>query len=229
MKNKINKSNIFAIDTSTAKLSVALYANNSLHSLTEITSDHSEMLTIVLDKLLKKSRIKLQDINILAVNTGPGSFTGLRVGLSFIRTIAESYKFEKIVTTNSFLMLLYEAKQYIQDKTYSSSEIVTLFPSVKNEFYYCRFRLEKGDAKKVSEESYAEIDEVMKLFCNKKTCYFVIPEGMIELDKINTQKIIKVKFSSDTIIKIFLNDEKFFYSFTSPEKLTPFYLRHTYY
>lgn len=228
MKNKINTSNIFAIDTSTAKLSAALYANNSLHSLTEIASDHSERLTIVLDKLLKKSRIKLQDINILAVNTGPGSFTGLRVGLSFIRTIAESYKFKKIVTTNSFLMLLYEVKQYIQAKTYSN-EIVTLFPSVKNEFYYCRFRFEKGNMKKVSEESYAKIDEVMKLFRNKKTCYFVIPEGMIELDKINTQKIIKVKFSSDTIIKILLNDEKFFYSFTSSEKLTPFYLRHTYY
>lgn len=49
--------------------------------------EKSQMLLSFIDKLLKKRKKKISDIKEIEVNTGPGSFTGLRVGVSVANTI----------------------------------------------------------------------------------------------------------------------------------------------
>ncbi|MGB6881722.1 MAG: tRNA (adenosine(37)-N6)-threonylcarbamoyltransferase complex dimerization subunit type 1 TsaB [Microgenomates group bacterium] len=49
---------------------------------TEARKEKSQKLLPFIDELLKKKRKKLEDITEIEVNTGPGSFTGLRVGVS---------------------------------------------------------------------------------------------------------------------------------------------------
>jgi len=51
-------------------------------------SSHSERITFELEELLKKSKRELSAIELLVVNIGPGSFTGIRVGLSFARSLS---------------------------------------------------------------------------------------------------------------------------------------------
>ena len=46
---------------------------------------HSDVLAITVEKLLKKTRLKPKDIDLYAVSIGPGSFTGLRIGVAFIK------------------------------------------------------------------------------------------------------------------------------------------------
>lgn len=48
---------------------------------------HSQMVLPMIEELLKKSNKSLKDITKIEVNTGPGSFTGLRVGVSIANTI----------------------------------------------------------------------------------------------------------------------------------------------
>jgi tRNA threonylcarbamoyladenosine biosynthesis protein TsaB len=54
----------------------------------EARQDKSQKLLPFLHDLLKKEKINIKDISEIKVNTGPGSFTGLRVGLSVANTIA---------------------------------------------------------------------------------------------------------------------------------------------
>lgn len=49
---------------------------------TEARKEKSQKILPFIDKLLKKKRKKITDITEIEVNTGPGSFTGLRVGVS---------------------------------------------------------------------------------------------------------------------------------------------------
>lgn len=49
--------------------------------------DKSETLLSSIDKALRKKKIKLEDLSGLEVNTGPGSFTGLRIGVSVAITL----------------------------------------------------------------------------------------------------------------------------------------------
>ena len=50
---------------------------------------HSENLMPLLDKILKKNNIALKNIKLIACSVGPGSFTGIRIGIASIKPIAE--------------------------------------------------------------------------------------------------------------------------------------------
>jgi tRNA threonylcarbamoyl adenosine modification protein YeaZ len=49
---------------------------------------HSELATVKLEELLAQTQLKLSDLTHIAVNVGPGSFTGIRVGINLARTLA---------------------------------------------------------------------------------------------------------------------------------------------
>ncbi len=78
---------ILGIDTSTPLGSVALLNKGHLISeaVLEGSPAYSDKLLSGVDQLLNQSGIKLNDIEGYAITTGPGSFTGLRVGISLVK------------------------------------------------------------------------------------------------------------------------------------------------
>jgi tRNA threonylcarbamoyladenosine biosynthesis protein TsaB len=82
-----------AIDTCEPRGSVAIRRNGSLVSICkhEDGSDYSEWLLPSVDRVLAEGATSLDRVNLLAVATGPGSFTGLRVGLTTVKAWAEVY------------------------------------------------------------------------------------------------------------------------------------------
>ena len=85
---------ILAVDTTTGSGSVALLDDRRL--LAEINAEsgltHSAHLLRSVDFLLKKSGLQIQDIDGFAVAAGPGSFTGIRIGLSTVKAFAFASK-----------------------------------------------------------------------------------------------------------------------------------------
>lgn len=83
---------ILSIDTSSHHGSIALVRGR--HPLAIYGADsrdtHSTRLITEIDMVLAKARIKLEELDALAVITGPGSFTGLRIGLSTIKGLARA-------------------------------------------------------------------------------------------------------------------------------------------
>jgi len=76
---------ILHIETSTKVCSVALSLNGKTISLKETEEDgysHGENLTLFIQDVLKQADISLKDINAVSVASGPGSYTGLRIGVS---------------------------------------------------------------------------------------------------------------------------------------------------
>lgn len=75
--------NVLAIDTSNEYLSLALGCNgNHYQQLLKAGNKQSELILPEIDKLIKFAKINLAQIDLIAYNQGPGSFTGLRIGLS---------------------------------------------------------------------------------------------------------------------------------------------------
>jgi tRNA threonylcarbamoyladenosine biosynthesis protein TsaB len=81
--------NILAFSTSTSFLSVAVKKGKS--SILEQTEPgsfaHAEKLLPSIDQLLRKAKLKLQNIDTFLIDRGPGSFTGLRIGFSTLKGI----------------------------------------------------------------------------------------------------------------------------------------------
>lgn len=83
---------VLAIDTSEANCSAALLSENgqSFVASEPLGRGHAERLLPMIEELLAKAKIAYADINRIAVTTGPGTFTGLRIGLSVARGLALS-------------------------------------------------------------------------------------------------------------------------------------------
>jgi tRNA threonylcarbamoyladenosine biosynthesis protein TsaB len=75
---------ILNIETATAVCSVALAKDGQLLELKESNTknNHSTVLTLFIDDVIKRANISLPDIDAIAVSEGPGSYTGLRIGVA---------------------------------------------------------------------------------------------------------------------------------------------------
>jgi tRNA threonylcarbamoyl adenosine modification protein YeaZ len=80
---------LLAIDTAAPRLQLALLRGDSIDvSIDEIAQGHAEILFDRIAALLARNGVAYGDLTRLAVTTGPGSFTGLRIGLSAARGLA---------------------------------------------------------------------------------------------------------------------------------------------
>ena len=82
--------NYIAIETSTNICSVGIFRSNTMIDLieSEEKNSHSKELANSVKKIIDKNKISIKSINYIALSSGPGSFTGLRIGSSFAKGIA---------------------------------------------------------------------------------------------------------------------------------------------
>lgn len=82
---------ILSIETSTRNCSVALSNNESLLSLRETEgNEHAARIALFVDEVLRDAGKQCPDIEAVAVSAGPGSYTGLRIGVSMAKGLAYS-------------------------------------------------------------------------------------------------------------------------------------------
>ena len=81
---------ILSIETSTSICSVAIHEQGELLALAEIKEPgaHAEKLLLLVDELFEKAGLSFADLDAVAVSQGPGSYTGLRIGVSTAKGIA---------------------------------------------------------------------------------------------------------------------------------------------
>ena len=77
------------IETATNICSVAISENDKLKAISEEADmmRHSEIITLLIDKVFKKADITVEDLAAVSLSEGPGSYTSLRVGMSAAKAI----------------------------------------------------------------------------------------------------------------------------------------------
>ncbi|MDO5556372.1 MAG: tRNA (adenosine(37)-N6)-threonylcarbamoyltransferase complex dimerization subunit type 1 TsaB [Clostridia bacterium] len=104
---------ILSISTSSKIASVAISEN--LNCIKELNIDnlktHSETLIPLIEQLLDTVKITLTDINLIACDIGPGSFTGIRIAIATVKAIAQSLDIP-IVEVSSLEALSYNVQNH---------------------------------------------------------------------------------------------------------------------
>lgn len=121
--------NILAIETTGAKASVALINENGEVS-SEVSDDkmnHLQNLIPIIDNLLKKRKLSIDNIDYIAVSEGPGSFTGIRIGVASARALAQALEV-KTIAVPTLLSFLYNAYDY-------NGIICPIFDARRNQVY----------------------------------------------------------------------------------------------
>jgi len=105
---------ILAIETSSDICGISFIENGTfIDSVDEEKSkQHAEVLPQLYKKLQSKTNFSLSNIDALAVSIGPGSFTGLRIGLSFTKGLAFS-KNLPIIPISTMMALAYNSRKFL--------------------------------------------------------------------------------------------------------------------
>ena len=146
---------ILAIDTSTMLGGIAIMDEITLIAETRLNvkSTHSERLMTEIEHCLKQSSLKISDIDVFAVAIGPGSFTGLRIGLSTVKGL--SYATGKPIVSVPTLDAL------ALNFPYSRYPVCTMLDARKKEVYAALFKWEDDNFKKLINETSVNPEEFM--------------------------------------------------------------------
>ena len=124
---------ILAIDTSSKICGVTILEDNEV--LINLSNDdektHSVKLMPMIDEAFKNTNLSLDDISLLACCTGPGSFTGVRIGIATIKAFADVKKLP-VVGVTSLESLAYNLFDALQ-----ASSLVCALIDAKNNNVYC--------------------------------------------------------------------------------------------
>ena len=138
--------NILAFDTSTEKFSICILKNNRvvLNLSKILNKTYSKFLIPILKKSLEKTKLDIKEINYIIISLGPGSFTGVRIGIAAAKGLGIPHKIS-ISGFNNMDILVNSIDNNIKDK-----KIVTIIKSKKSDYYFQVFDSKKKPIKKIS-------------------------------------------------------------------------------
>jgi tRNA threonylcarbamoyladenosine biosynthesis protein TsaB len=156
---------VLGIDTSTPCGSIGLIDGKSVISeyLLNVSVTHSERLLVAIDLVLRKAGCALDDLEGFAISLGPGSFTGIRIGVSTVKGLA--YAVQKPVVGVSTLDVL--ASQ-VSPTPYL---ICPIIDARKGEVYSAFYRYEELDRLKRLSEFQAIRPGVLSRMLNERTIF----------------------------------------------------------
>lgn len=133
-----SKIRILALDTSSQVSSVALCEEDSLvaESTLNVRSTHSQGLLNQIDTLLKAAGWALTDLDLLAVVSGPGAFTGVRIGVATVKGLAHILRVP-VVTVSSLTAVA-------MNLPLQALPVCVFIDARKKEVYTQLFSLEEG-------------------------------------------------------------------------------------
>ena len=160
------------IETATDVCSVALSRGSEIIGLKEEAggNNHAKNLLPFVDEVLKQSGVSMSEINGVAVSIGPGSYTGLRIGVSTAKGIAYTAGIP-VMAISTLESIAQGAKALWSETSTESVQIVPMIDARRMEVFTTRFDydmqpLEEVSSKIVDENTFAELLSGQKvLFC----------------------------------------------------------------
>ena len=181
---------LLGIESSSRKLSVGLMKDKIFSELfSEKINDTANSLPILSKQLINKALLSFEDLDAICISAGPGSFTGLRIGMSYAKGIALALNIP-IVPISTFDSLAHDN---------TVKKLSVLIYSHGNTFYICEYNLDNGKLSKSTEPKVILKENVLKLSQN---IVFNGPQNIFEDLKAHNLKIEFKELSVENIIKI---------------------------
>lgn len=180
-----------AVDTSSKICAVAILEDNN--KIDEISLDngktHSENLMPILKEVLERNNLKLSDFNLISVSVGPGSFTGIRIGIASIKPLAEVYNLP-VASVTSLESLARNVENVEFDTT-----IISLIDARNNQVYAGVFDNDYN----LKEEEIAEDIEVVLKKAEKFSKIVFVGDGAVLHKDLISERLVnnEIKFTDN--------------------------------
>lgn len=208
---------VLAIDTSTMISTVTISEDDKIIGDFNVNQEktHSESLVPMIETLLKLLGLELSDIDLFAIAQGPGSFTGLRISMAVIKTLAQVTE-KKIIPVSTL--------EALANKSSSERHKVALLDARGNRVYGVLFSPDLKE--EIIKEDLYTIEDFSKKVNDLGVEVDIIGEiGKKYKDKFQKGRILPINFNScigSTLIKLALEKKDEDHDLFS---LVPNYLR----
>lgn len=212
---------ILSVETARNICAVALTEDDKLikEKILDDGNTHSVKLMPLIDKLLSETNIKISDIDLFACDIGPGSFTGIRIGVSTIKAFMDVTN-KKALGITSLENLAYNI---------DTEDIVCALIDAKNEnVYYGFFKKENEKYSPIYDLNFDNINKVIEIAKNINKKIFFVGDGsiaykdMIECELENAKVLEKSNLNARNIGKIAFRRSN---QAVDTNNLNPMYLR----
>ncbi len=162
---------ILALDTSSFPASVAIGDDGILMGEYIIRNQrkHSQNIMMMTERLFDDLVMDISEIDVFAVTSGPGSFTGLRIGISSVRAFAQAMG-KPVAAVNTLESLAYNLPL-------SDSIIVPMLDARRDEVFTASYKFEDGIAQELTPPCVMTIDEIKGKYKNENV--IIIGDGAI--------------------------------------------------
>ena len=162
---------IICIETATNLCSVALCDSSGVLSVKESNDQrsHASMLTVFIGDILKENGIESSALEAVAVSKGPGSYTGLRIGVSVAKGIAFAASIPLIGIETTFSMFMGMRDRILNTNNSDTPFIFCpMLDARRMEVYYALYessgeKIKDISAEIITEDSFSELPESKKL------------------------------------------------------------------
>lgn len=146
---------VLGIDTSSLSTSVAVIEDDKLICEYSINTKktHSQKLMLMLENMLLISDISINDIDLIAVCEGPGSFTGLRIGMSTAKAISNVRNIP-IVVVDALTIIA-------QNIELTDKKICAILDAQRTQVYCKKFEYKENKLTQISEIEVVEIEDLI--------------------------------------------------------------------
>lgn len=146
---------VLAIESATARAGVALATPDGVVASVQVTRGprHAEVLVPAVEFVCAHAGIALSEVDAIAVDIGPGLFTGLRVGIATANGLAQALG--KPMIGVSSLDLLAHAYRH------AGNDLVSVIDARRGEVYAARYEVTAGELKRVMEPTVLAPDDLL--------------------------------------------------------------------
>ena len=182
--------NLLGIESSSRKLSVGLMKDNDFSELhSEKINDAANSLPTLSKKIINNASLIFEDLDAICISAGPGSFTGLRVGMSYAKGIAMALDIPIVPVSTFESIIEYQNIQKLSSLIYSHGKT----------FYICDYSQIDGQLRKLHEPKSILKEDVLELSQN---IFFNGPLNIFEELESKNLKIEFKELSVKNILKI---------------------------
>ena len=163
---------VLAVDSSSKVATAALIKDGNL--LSEITlndkREHSVILMSLIQDLLTDNNLTINDIDGYVVSKGPGSFTGLRIGMATVKGLSFGSK-KPYVSVSSLDALALSVSNF-------DGIICPVMDALRNSVYTALYKSSNNKLEKITEYSALDLDELIDLIKSKNEKVIFIGDGL---------------------------------------------------
>ena len=220
---------ILAVECSATPASVAILENDKLiaSAYTNVKLTHSQTLMPMIEGALSSSKTDINEIDGFAISSGPGSFTGIRIGISAVKGLAAVKKTPCVAVSTLFAMA----------QNYSDTDCIvcSVMDARCNQLYNAIFDIENGEITRLCKDRALMCDELLEEIKNisqsSDKCVIIVGDGAdifynAARDIKNIKKAHPIRQYQNAVGVGYASLDSFKKGETlSPNDLLPFYLR----